>query len=57
LLSFLSFFLRCRRWWRARQARHHLLHLSKKTRVKKKQIKKKGWCTLTCHKCTSYFLE
>jgi hypothetical protein len=39
--SFLSFFLRCKRWQWAKQACRHLLHLNKKTRVKKKQIKKK----------------
>ncbi len=41
LLSFFSFFLRCKRQRRVRQARCHLLYMSKKTIVKKKQIKKK----------------
>ncbi len=29
----------------------------KGTKVKKRQRKKKGWCTFTCHKCTRYPLE
>ncbi len=40
-LSFFSLFLKCKRRWRTKQAHRHLLHLSKKTRMKKKQIKRK----------------
>ncbi len=58
LLSFLSFFLRCKRRWWIRQAHYHLLHLSKnrhllrlskKTRMKKKQIKNRLMYTYLPH--------
>jgi hypothetical protein len=57
LSSFLNFLFKCKRQWQARQARCHLLHLRKKNKSEKKANKNKGWCTLICHKCTSYFLE